>query len=166
MDAGMAAKIIKYRPGTTNRIVITSVREDACSITADTPENLLRFWREVIATQPDHEPDKESVVVVMLNARLRPHAWHRVALGTVNECGAHPREILRPVVAAGAYGFALMHNHPSGDPSPSRADEAITRRINEAATLMQVRLVDHVIVGEPAPGRSPHFSFREAGLIS
>jgi DNA repair protein RadC len=58
-----------------------------------------------------------------------------------------------------------MHNHPSGDPSPSRADEAITRRINEAATLLQIRLIDHVIVGEPSPGRQPYFSFRECGLI-
>jgi DNA repair protein RadC len=100
-----------------------------------------------------------------MNTRLRPYAWHRVSLGTVSECHCHPREILRPVLAAGAYGFALMHNHPSGEPSPSRSDEAVTRRMVEASALMQIRLVDHVIVGEPAPGRSPYYSFREAGLI-
>ena len=156
----------RYRPGSTNRITVTSVREDPCAYNTDTPEALHRFWGDVIAKQPDHEPDKETVVVVMMNSRLRPYAWHRVSLGSVNECSAQPREIFRPVIAAGAYGFALTHNHPSGDPSPSRADEAITRRINEAATLLQIRLIDHVIVGEPAPGRSPFFSFREAGLIS
>jgi DNA repair protein RadC len=59
-----------------------------------------------------------------------------------------------------------MHNHPSGDPSPSRADESITRRIAEGANLLQFRFLDHVIVGDPAPGRSEYFSFREAGLIS
>jgi DNA repair protein RadC len=73
----------------------------------------LKFWLEIIATQADYEPDKESVVVVMMNTRLRPYAWHRVSLGTVNECPACPREIFRPVIAAAAYGFALMHNHPS-----------------------------------------------------
>ena len=156
----------RYRPGTTNRITVTSVREDACTITTDTPENLLKFWREIIATQPDHEPDKESVVVVMMNTRLRPYAWHRVSLGTVNECSGHPREIFRPVIAAGAYGFAVMHNHPSGDPSPSRSDEAMTRRVGEASNLLQIRFIDHVIVGESAPGRSPYYSFREAGLIA
>ncbi len=155
----------RYRPGTTNRITVTCVREDACPFVTDTPENLLRFWREIIEKQPDHEPDKESVVVVMMNARLRPHAWHRVSLGSVNECSACPREIFRPVITAAAYGFALMHNHPSGDPSPSRSDEAITRRMNEAANLLQIRFIDHVIVGESAPGRSPYYSFREAGLI-
>ena len=159
-------KAPRYRPGTTNRITVTSVREDACTITTDTPENLLMFWREIIATQPDHEPDKESVVVVMMNTRLRPYAWHRVSLGTVNESPACPREIFRPVIAAGAYGFAMMHNHPSGDCSPSRSDESTTRRIVEAANLLQIRLIDHVIVGESAPGRSPYYSFREAGLIA
>jgi DNA repair protein RadC len=158
-------KFPKYRPGSTNRITITSVREDPCAISGDTPENLCRYWHEIIAAQPDHEPDKETVAVVMLNTRLRPFAWHRVSLGTVNESPAHPREILRPVIAAGAYGFVMMHNHPSGDPSPSGCDESITRRIAEAATLMQIRLFDHVIIGEPAPGRTPYFSFREAGLV-
>lgn len=156
----------RYRPGTTSRITVTSVREDVCTITTDTPENLLKFWQEIIATQADHEPDKESVVVVMMNTRLRPYAWHRVSLGTVSESHCQPREIFRPVIAAGAYGFALMHNHPSGDPSPSRSDEAVTRRITEGAGLLQIRFVDHVVVGESAPGRSPYFSFREAGLIS
>ncbi|MCF7675100.1 MAG: JAB domain-containing protein [Akkermansiaceae bacterium] len=159
-------KTPKYRPGSTSRITVTSVREDACPFNTDTPENLHRFWLEIIATQPDHEPDKESVVVVMMNSRLRPYAWHRVSLGSVNECSAQPREILRPVIVSGAFGFALMHNHPSGDPGPSRADEAITRRINEAAALLQIRFLDHVVVGDPAPGRSPYFSFREAGLVS
>ena len=82
----------------------------------------------------------------------------------VRESPCHPREILRPVLTAEAFGFALMHNHPSGEPSPSRADEMMTRRMVEASTLMQIRLIDHVVVGEPAPGRSPYYSFREAGL--
>ena len=155
----------KYRAGSTNRITVTSVREDPCSIPGDTPENLCRYWHEIIATQPDHEPDKESLVVVMLNTRLRPYAWHRVSLGTVNESPAQPREILRPVIVAGAFGFVLMHNHPSGDPSPSRADEATTRRISEAANLLQIKLLDHIVIGEPAPGRQSYFSFREAGLV-
>ena len=159
-------KAPKYRPGVTSRITVTSVREDACAFNADSPESLLRFWREIIARQPDFEPDKESVVVVMMTSRLRPHAWHRVSLGTVNECPVYPMEVFRPVIASGAYGFALMHNHPGGDCSPSRADEVVTRRLNEAAGLLQIRFLDHVIVGEPAPGRSPYFSFREAGLVS
>ena len=156
----------RYCPGKTCRINITTVREDPCAYNTDTPEALHRFWGDVIASQPEHEPDKESVVVVMMSTRLRPYAWHRVSLGTVSECAAQPREIFRPIIASGAYGFALMHNHPSGDCSPSRSDEAITRRIVEAANLLQIRFLDHVIVGEPFPGRTPYYSFREAGLIA
>jgi hypothetical protein len=78
----------RYRPGSTNRITVTSVREDPCAYNTDTPEALHRFWGDVIAKQPDHEPDKETVVVVMMNSRLRPYAWHRVSLGSVNECSA------------------------------------------------------------------------------
>ena len=155
----------KYPVGTTHRINVSTVREDYCDITTDKPENLYRYWNEVIAAQPDYEPDKESVVVVMCTTRMRPFAWNRVSLGSVNECSCSPREVFRPVIASGAYGFAIMHNHPSGDPSPSRADESITRRLKEAAALLQIPLFDHVIAGKPEPGRAGYFSFREAGLI-
>jgi DNA repair protein RadC len=88
-----------------------------------------------------------------------------ISLGSLNECLAHPRDILRPVISHNAYGFILVHNHPSGDPSPSEADRRLTVRISEAARLLQVNLLDHLIVGTPAPGRLPYFSFREAGVI-
>jgi DNA repair protein RadC len=60
----------------------------------------------------------------------------------------------------------MAPSEPWHDPSPSRADELVTRRLNEAADLLQIRFLDHVIVGEAAPGRSPYFSFREAGLVA
>ena len=72
---------------------------------------------------------------------------------------------MRPVITRNAYGFILIHNHPSGDPTPSRADERITARLIQAAELMQIRIIDHVIIGRPAPGRSAFFSFRAAGVI-
>lgn len=69
----------RFPVGTTHRITVNTVRETRCDIDGDQPEKLYRYWQEVIATQPDHEADKESVVVVMLTTRLRPFAWHRVA---------------------------------------------------------------------------------------
>lgn len=152
------------------RFVTTTVVTEPCAPyswqgAVDTPEKCLEFWNTVIAAEPDHEPEKESVVALLLHTRLAPIGWNRVSLGTVNEGSAHPREILRPVIAGAAYGFILMHNHPSGDPTPSRSDECTTRRMVEAANLMQVRLLDHVIIGKPSPGSSAYYSFREAGLI-
>ncbi len=108
---------------------------------------------------------QEQVVVAVLDARLRHIGTTVISVGTVSESSAHPREVMRPVITRGAHGFVLIHNHPSGDPSPSRADETVTRHLVDAAKLMQVCFLDHVIIGKPSPGRLPYYSFREAGLI-
>lgn len=155
----------------TRRFVATSVVSERPlpyswgSHTLDAPDKNYDFWQSVVAADPDHEPDKENLVVVLLTTRLRPYAWNRVSVGTIDQTDAHPREIMRPVIAGGAYGFVLLHNHPSGDPSPSRPDNTITLRIRECADLFQIKLLDHIIIGRPAPGREPYYSFREAGII-
>ena len=135
-------------------------REQLHAVPLDTPELIHEFF----APQLRHLT-QEQVVVAVLDSRLRHIGTNIVSVGTVNESSAHPREILRPVITRGAHGFVLIHNHPSGDPSPSRADETVTRRLIEAANLMQVVFLDHVIIGRPSPGREPYFSFREAGLV-
>jgi DNA repair protein RadC len=136
-------------------------REQTQAAVLDTPERIFEFFGPQMAHLP-----QEQVVVIPVDTRLRHLGTSVVSVGTVNESSAHPREIFRPVITRGAYGFVLIHNHPSGDPSPSRADESITRRMVEAANLMQIRFIDHLIIGKPSPGRAPYFSFREAGLIS
>lgn len=135
-------------------------REHLREVSLDTPELIHEFF----APQMRHLT-QEQVVVAVLDTRLRHIGTNVVSVGTVSESSAHPREVLRPVITRGAHGFVLIHNHPSGDPSPSRADELVTRRLAEASALMQVRFLDHVIIGRPTPGRSPYFSFREAGLV-
>ncbi len=139
---------------------IRVAREQLRCMPLDTPERIHEFF----APQMRHLV-QEQVVVAVVDARLRHIGTNVVSIGTVNESNAHPREILRPVITRGAHGFVLIHNHPSGDPSPSRADEIITRRLIDAASLMQVLFLDHVIIGRPSPGREPYFSFREAGMI-
>ncbi len=136
-------------------------REQVQTSPLDTPERIHEYFGPQLAHLA-----QEQVLTIPVDSRLRHMGTSVVSVGTVNESSAHPREILRPVITRGAYGFILVHNHPSGDPSPSRADEAITRRVSEAAALMQIRFIDHVIIGRPSPGRAPYFSFREAGLIS
>lgn len=135
-------------------------REQMRDTPLDTPQLIYDFF----APQMRHLP-QEQVVVAVLDSRLRHVGTSIVSVGTVNESTAHPREILRPVITRGGYGFILIHNHPSGDPNPSRADEKITRSMIEAANLMQVRFLDHLIIGRPSPGRPGYFSFREAGLV-
>jgi DNA repair protein RadC len=108
----------------------------------------------------------ETVRVLLLNTRLHLMREERVFTGTVNETVAHPREILQPVIVHKAYGFTVVHNHPSGDPSPSEADRRLTRRLREAAEVLGLVFLDHLIIGLPAEGRSqPYFSFKECGLL-
>jgi DNA repair protein RadC len=132
---------------------------------ADSPEKIYEFYKKVVETDPGYEPEKEHVIVICLNTRLTVTGWHMVSIGSLSECTCHPREIIRPVIVRSAHGFVLCHNHPSGDPSPSQADEQVTRRIKEAAEILRISFMDHCIIGTPAPGRSPYFSFREAGLV-
>lgn len=108
---------------------------------------------------------KESLRVILLDTRYHLLRMEEVSLGSVNESIAHPREIFRPAVISSAYAVIVVHNHPSGDPSPSQSDHSLTRRLAEAAELLQIKLLDHIIIGAPAEGRLPYFSFKEAGVL-
>ena len=107
----------------------------------------------------------ESLRVVLLDTKLKLMRTEEVFRGSLNECLAHPREIFRPALLHSAYAIIVVHNHPSGDPTPSEADRRLTVRLREVAELMQFRLVDHIILGSGDGGRQPWFSFREAGML-
>ena len=108
---------------------------------------------------------KESLRVILLDTRYHLRRIQEVSLGSVNESSAHPRDVFRPAVISSAYAVIVAHNHPSGDPSPSQSDHSLTRRLAEAAELLQIKLLDHIIIGAPAEGRPPYFSFKEAGVL-
>lgn len=108
---------------------------------------------------------KESLRVLLLDTRYRLVQMEEISVGSVNESIAHPRDVFRPAVISSAYAVIVVHNHPSGDPSPSQSDHSLTRRLAEAAELLQIKLLDHVIIGAPAEGRLPYFSFKEAGVL-
>ena len=108
---------------------------------------------------------KESLRVLLLDTRYRFLGFEEVSLGSVNESIAHPRDVFRPAVIASAYAVIVVHNHPSGDPSPSQTDHSLTRRLAEAAELLQIKLLDHIIVGAPGDAGPGYFSFKEAGVL-
>lgn len=108
---------------------------------------------------------KESLRVLLLDTRYHLLWGEEVSLGSVNESIAHPRDVFRPAIIASAYAVIVAHNHPSGDPSPSQSDHSLTRRLAEAAELLQIKLLDHIIIGAPAEGRQAYFSFKEAGIL-
>lgn len=108
----------------------------------------------------------ESVRVIVVNTKCRLIAVEEISRGTVNEALVHPREVLRPVIQRQAYGFVLVHNHPSGDPEPSLADRQLTTSLKAAAELMQLRFVDHLIIGSPRDGGASYYSFQENGHLT
>ncbi len=135
-------------------------RENTVASKLDTPQSVFNLLGEDMRTL-----SKEELRVLVVNTRYHLLQMTTVSQGSVNESIAHPRDILEPVISRSGYAFILVHNHPSGDPAPSQADLRLTRRMNEAAELMQISLLDHVIIGSPAAGRQPYYSFKEAGHL-
>ena len=108
---------------------------------------------------------KESLRAVLLDTRYHLLRVEEISLGSLSESLAHPREVFRPALIYSAYALILVHNHPSGDPSPSSADLRMSRQMKDASQLLQIKLLDHVIIGAPAEGRKPYYSFKEAGVL-
>ncbi len=94
-----------------------------------------------------HEPH-ELFLVVLLDGRHRVIRTELVSRGTLTASLVHPREVFRPALRDSAAALVLVHNHPSGDPTPSREDREVTARLVEAGELLGVRVVDHVVVAE------------------
>jgi DNA repair protein RadC len=84
--------------------------------------------------------------------------------GLLDASPVHPREVFNKAVRYSAASVILAHNHPSGDPAPSKEDLAITRRLVEAARILGIRVIDHLIIGTPSPTSPGYVSLRECGL--
>ena len=121
-------------------------------------ERLLEPSRVAELMRPVAHADRECFHVALLDVRGRLLRAERVAEGSLTQCPVSPRDALRPAVREGAHGVIFVHNHPSGDPSPSGEDADLTERLRAAAELVGVLARDHVIVA--AGG---YFSFVEAG---
>lgn len=109
----------------------------------------------------------EKFWVLSLNVRNRLLRIDEVTSGTATASLVHPREVFRCAVKAGATALIGVHNHPSGDPSPSRADHQATRQLKEAAQTLQIEFLDHIILGNLSndPQGLGYYSFLEHGLI-
>ena len=102
----------------------------------------------------------ERVRVLFLDTQNRLVRDEHLGDGSLSEAAIHPREVIRKAMDLGAASLILVHNHPSGNPEPSRADVQITNKIAEAGRLLDIAVHDHVIIG-----KSGHVSLREKGLI-
>jgi DNA repair protein RadC len=101
---------------------------------------------------------RESFHVLLLDGRHRLISTDEVSVGTLTASLVHPREVFREAIRAAAAALVLVHNHPSGDPTPSAEDRSVTDRLRAAGRLLGIRVLDHVIVTAAS-----YFSFREDG---
>ena len=112
-------------------------------------------------------PLQEQFLVIPVSRKNHPLGRFTVSLGTATSTLVHPREVFRPAILAGASGVVVAHNHPSGNPAPSRADIQVTRDLRAAAKILKIDLLDHIVVGrsEDDPMGLGYYSFNDAGLV-
>ena len=106
------------------------------------------------------EEKKEIFIEICLDTKNQVIKEETISIGSLNANVVHPREVFRTALAESAAHIIVAHNHPSGDPAPSREDIEITRKLVETGSIMGITVLDHVIIGD---GR--HFSMKEAGHI-
>lgn len=125
-----------------------------------TPQEAADYWRQYVATEPRFSPDHETMVVLMLDTRRKIRGHMVCSQGTLDTILVHPRDIFRAAIVDSAAAIIVMHNHPSGEPSPSEADIKVTRDLIRAGQLLKIELLDHVIMGQ-----DKHASLRELGYF-
>lgn len=103
---------------------------------------------------------KEYFITLHLNGKNQISCCDVVSIGSLNQSIVHPREVFKTALLSSAAAIILVHQHPTGDPSPSSEDIAITRRLKEAGDIIGIKILDHCIIGQDS-----YISFVERGLL-
>jgi len=106
------------------------------------------------------EETKEIFLCIHLDGKNRAICYDLVSIGSLNQSIVHPREVFKTSLLSNAAALILIHQHPTGDPTPSSEDIAITRRLKEAGEIIGIRILDHIIIGD-----GEYLSFVERGLL-
>ena len=125
------------------------------------PNQVAEYWRMHVETHPYFNPECECLVALLLNTRKRVKGHHLVSTGTMDTVLVHAREVFRPAIVISASAIILVHNHPSGDPTPREADIKVTRDLIRAGQLLKIEVLDHLVIG-----RAEHRSLRELGYFA
>ena len=149
--------MIRFRTNKAYELRLMVLRETP-SKRIHVPADIVTTWNAEVLKDPYFDPDKEHFYVFGVDCRNNLKLIDRVSVGILDSSLVHPREIFRKAVAAAIAAIVLVHNHPSGDASPSSEDLRITRQLVEAGKILDIKVMDHVIIGKPS------LSMREQGL--
>lgn len=117
----------------------------------NTPKKIASFSQTFL-----NGADRECVLALAVDASMKPVGFEITAIGSLNSCEISCRELFKNLILSCAYGLVLIHNHPSGNPCPSREDDLVTRRIRKAGEILGIELVDHLVLGEDS-----YYSYEE-----
>ena len=149
----------EYQGAVEIRATIMKVMEPATDAYGRTPEDIVNFCADM------RDASQEMLVVILLNTRNRIIDRVMVSLGIQDSSLVHPREVFRPAILKSAASVVLVHNHPSGDPTPSAEDIRVTRQLVQAGAIVGIQVLDHIIIGRPEGVSKGYLSFRESGLV-
>jgi DNA repair protein RadC len=105
--------------------------------------------------------DREFFFMITLDSKNRTIGYHTISMGSLSASVVHPREVFKPAILESSAAVVFLHNHPSGDPAPSREDRECTNRLTAAAKILGIRVLDHIIFGE-----ADYYSFADAGMLT
>ena len=154
-------RMIKYKTRLTEnkRVVLEkeiSINRPDLSYAIRSPEDAATIGREFMHI---HEESEEYLYLICMNTKNKVIGVFEVSHGNVNSSVLGAREVFQKALLANAVSIILMHNHPSGDPTPSRQDIEVTKKIAEAGNLIGIELLDHIIVGDD------YTSLKEKGYV-
>lgn len=149
----MAKIMTKYR--------LELVKEESHKYEVETriscPKDIYEILTKVCRIQCNAE---EVFILITLNTKNIVTGYFEVHRGTINTSLVHPREVFKRALLNNANSIMVAHNHPSGDPNPSKEDIQITERLKEAGNLLGINLLDHIIVGD-----DKYISLKEKGVL-
>lgn len=93
------------------------------------------------------DADREMMILICLDRKGQPTTMQTISIGTLHSSLVHPREVFKTAILSNSASIILAHNHPSGDPTPSKEDIDVTKRIKESGQILGIELLDHIIIG-------------------
>ncbi|MFD2370574.1 JAB domain-containing protein [Brevibacillus sp. GCM10020057] len=125
------------------------------------PQRRIKMARDVVELFLSFldETDREQFFLLCLNTKNEPTALHTVSIGSLDSSIVHPREVFKVAILSNAASVIVAHNHPSGDPTPSREDIQVTKMLQQAGEMLGITVLDHIIVGT----EGAYYSLKEQG---
>ena len=143
-----------------NFYTLKMIKEDSVPYEAPVIKSPAEVYRAATQLLALHEEPEEHFCIFCLNTKNKIVGVHTISIGSLSATIVHPREVFKAALLNNASAIILIHNHPSGDPEPSRQDIETTRRLVEAGEILGIDVLDHVVVGD-----GKYISLKELGMM-